>query len=122
MLNLKKTVWIAFLAALAFPVPANAAGLWDPATITRISVSAGGVAFINVEPGASKAGHVKAACSVNGFWEVAFDATTPTGQAMLSLAVSAKLSKSPVRITGSGTCPAWGSVEGIAWIDILPVE
>lgn len=122
MLNLNRALWMVFLAAVAFSMPAKAAGLWEPATITRISVNAGGVAFIRLDPRASNAGHVKAACSTNGFWEAAFDASTPAGQAMLSLALSAKLSKAPVRVVGSGTCPAFASVEGISFLDILPVD
>ncbi len=113
MLKLKKTLWLALLGALAFSTPASAAGLWEPATITRISVSAGGIAFLRLDPSASNAGHVKAACSTNGLWQVAFDATTPAGQAMLSLALSAKLSKHSVRVVGSGACSANPGVEGI---------
>lgn len=122
MLKLQKVLWMVVLAALAFPMPASAAGLWEPATITRISVSAGGIAFLRLDPSAPNAGHVKAACSTNGLWQVAFDASTPAGQAMLSLALSANLSKKPVRVVGSGTCPANAGVEGISFFDILPVD
>ncbi len=122
MLKLKKTLLLAPLAVLAFPMPASAAGLWEPATITRISVSSGGIAFLRVAPSASNAGHVKAACSTNGLWQVAFDASTPAGQAMLSLALSAHLSKKPVRVVGSGTCSANAGVEGVSYLDILPVD
>lgn len=122
MLNLNRALWMVFLAALAFPMPAKAAGLWEPATITRISLRVDGVTFIRVDLRTSNAGHVKAACSINGYWDVAFDASTAAGQAMLSLALSAKLSKHPVRVTGSGTCPAYPSIEGISFLEILPVD
>lgn len=120
MQNLIKILTIIFLDALVFSMPASAAGLWEPATIKRISVDANGIAFLELDPGAPNAGHVKAACSINGFWEAAFDATTPAGQALLSLALSANLSKKPVRVVGSGTCPAFGSIEGVSYLDILP--
>lgn len=122
MPNLKNCLSILLLCALLAPLPVKASGFWEPVTITRISVNSTGVAFIRVDPRASNAGYVKAACSTNGFWEVAFDASTPAGQAMLSLALSAKLSKNPVRIVGSGTCPAFASVEGVSYFDILPAD
>ncbi|MEP2103958.1 MAG: hypothetical protein ABJP02_17665 [Parasphingorhabdus sp.] len=122
MLKLKKTLWLALLGALAFPMPASAAGLWEPATITRISVNSGGTAFLRLDPISTNVGYVKAGCSTNGLWQVAFDASTPAGQAMLSLALSAHLSKKPVRVVGSGTCPANAGVEGISFFDILPAD
>ncbi|GAA0464059.1 hypothetical protein GCM10009096_00650 [Parasphingorhabdus litoris] len=120
MSSLKKILATIFLAVLTLATPATAAGLWEPATITRISVNSVGVAFLELDPGAPNTGYAKAACSNNGLWEVAFDASTPAGQAMLSLALSAHLAKKPVRVVGSGTCSANAGVEGIFYLDILP--
>jgi hypothetical protein len=55
-------------------------------------------------------------------WQAIFNGTTPAGQAMLSVALSAKLSRTPVRIVSNGTCAIHPNIEGVSYIDILPVN
>ena len=44
----------------------------------------------------------------------AFDSTTPTGQAKMSLLLTAYSSQKPVAIHGTSTCPHWGDTESVS--------
>jgi hypothetical protein len=107
--------------------PAAAEMYYEPAVITRIAVDSNNVAFIRLEPvsGASgpltsAAGHAVATCSTHGYWQATFNVSTASGQAMLAVALSARLARLPVRVVGANGCPYHPQVEGIYVLDILP--
>ena len=103
------------------PQVATATGIWvEPTFITRIGLNPSGIAFLQVSPKIPIAGNVAPACVVNTDWQGAFDATTPAGQAFLSMAMSARLARTPVRLIGSGACTVHGQVETLSYLDILP--
>jgi hypothetical protein len=111
---------MATLGALLLPASANANGWWEPAIITRISVDVSGNVYLMVTPSASAPGQTPPPCSANTGWQTVFSSTTPAGQAMLSMAIAAKMSKTPVRLIGNGTCSIHPAVEGTSYIDLLP--
>jgi hypothetical protein len=119
---------VAFAASLSFiqAVPASANAHYEPVIITRISIDASGNAYLMVSP-PTPVVHPSvppAVCGANSptGWQAVFNSSTPAGQAMLSLALSAKLSRTPVRIVGNGVCVIHGNIEGVSYLDILPAN
>lgn len=108
------------LAALIFAFPAHAEGHWNPVQVTRVGLNASGIAFVTVDTSTSQATSTPPTCSTNGFWHVAFDVKTDAGKAMLSMAMSAKLSGQKIRLIGSNVCNAHSTIEGIYVIDLVP--
>jgi len=107
---------------LAFSIAgsANAAGHWNPVKVMQVGVNTSGVAFVKVDTSTSQATSTPPACSSNGFWQIAFDAKTDAGKAILSMAMSAKLSGQNIRLIGSNTCNAYSTIEDIYVIDLVP--
>jgi hypothetical protein len=56
------------------------------------------------------------ACGAGNGTRWAFNATTPAGQAMLSVILTAYASGRPVSIYGTNTCLDWGDTESIEWM------
>jgi hypothetical protein len=105
------------------PMSSIAGGVWiEPTYITRIGLDPGGLAFVQVSPKIPNtvAGYAAPACAVNADWQGVFNAATPTGQAFLSMAISARLARTPVRLIGTGACSLHGQVETLGYLDILP--
>jgi hypothetical protein len=105
------------------PQVASAGGVWiEPTYITRIGLDPSGNAYVQVTPSTPNAvaGYAVPACAVNTGWQAVFNATTPAGQAFLSMAMSARLARTPVRLIGSGVCTVHPQVETISYLDILP--
>jgi hypothetical protein len=104
------------------PETSIAGGVWiEPTYITRIGLDPSGNAYIQVTPSTPNpiAGYAAPACATNTGWQAAFNATTPAGQAFLSMAISARLARAPVRLVGSGVCNVHPQVETISYLDIL---
>ncbi|MEO9600701.1 hypothetical protein [Parasphingorhabdus sp.] len=110
------------LMLTSWPSVANAAGHWNPVVVERVGLNQHGTAFITVDTSTSTATSTPPACSTNGYWHVAFDAKTATGQALLSMAISAKLSKNPVRLIGNNICDAYSTIEGVNVLDLIPTN
>jgi hypothetical protein len=105
------------------PQIASAGGVWiEPTYIMRSGLDPIGNAYVQVTPSTPNAvaGYTVPACAVNAGWQTAFNATTPAGQAFLSMAMSARLARTPVRLIGSGVCTVHPQVETISYLDILP--
>lgn len=99
---------------------AQANGHYEPAKVIRVGVDASGRGFIALDVSASTAVSTPPSCSTNTFWHAAFDATTEPGKAILSLALSAKLSGQNVRLIGNNVCNGHSSIEGIYVLDLAP--
>ena len=58
------------------------------------------------------------ACGVNNPTRFAINASTPAGQAAVSLLITAKQNGKQIAVWGSGACDIWGDTETISWIQI----
>ena len=108
----------ALIGTLVSPNAAMAVGAVETAKVVRISVQSDGSAYLatNISGGVPGA----PACSGTTAYHFAFWANTPTGQALLSAALSAKLSQVDVRIYGTGACTVHGAIETMTFIDLKP--
>jgi hypothetical protein len=106
------------ISLVAMPIQASAATYLEPARIIRVGVDKDGIAYIKTDS-ATVAGQTPAACSTQGYWQAAFNSATPAGQAMLSVALAAKLANASVRIVGTGACSVHPSIEVTLVVDIL---
>lgn len=106
--------------------PALGNSLYEPVLITRISIDASGNAYLMTSPNVpdNHPSYPTPACAVGNptGYQAIFSAQTPGGQAMLSVALSARLSKTPVRIVSNGVCTFHPNIEGISYLDILPAN
>ncbi|MEP2990310.1 MAG: hypothetical protein ABJN65_00975 [Parasphingorhabdus sp.] len=109
---------LAFSLSMASPV--QAAGHWNPVKVQQVGVNSSGTAFIKVHTNTSQANSTPPACSINGFWQVAFDAKSDAGKAILSMAMSAKISGQYIRLIGSNVCTTYASIEDVYVIDLVP--
>jgi hypothetical protein len=128
-INSARKLTVLFSAALVLmhSSAASAGMYYEPAVITRVAVDNNNIAFIRLEPVlpasgplTSAAGWPVATCSTQGYWQATFNVSTASGQAMLALALSARLAHSPVRVVGGIGCPYHSQIEGITVLDILP--
>ena len=105
------------VAALAFGgSPSFAQSNVEPVKITRIANNSEGSTFLRVSQRAPYSGSPSCAVAGSG-WDFTFNASTPAGQAMLSVALSAYLNDKSIRVVGTGTCAS--STETLYVVDIL---
>lgn len=104
------------VAALAFGgSPSFAQSYVEPVKITRIANDSEGYPFLRVSQRAPYPG--SPSCTGPASWDFIFNASTPAGQAMLSVALSAYLNNKSLRIVGLGSCI--NSIESVNVVDIL---
>ncbi|MGD9807053.1 MAG: hypothetical protein AB7E76_04360 [Deferribacterales bacterium] len=82
---------------------------------TRADTSLKGLVLLTVENSATTI-NSRPQCSSNTGYAYAFDATTPAGMVVLTLAVTSLNAKLPVYLSGSGTCTIYSNIEDLAII------
>lgn len=109
---MKKTLGFLTLLTLFTPV-----ALGEVATVTSVGngpyydglcSNTDACVLVKVTP------HTFASCANAGLgWSYAFDASTHSGQATLSILLTALSTKKEVNISGTGTCSIYGPVEDL---------
>ena len=118
---MQKSINMIICISIIFMPQMSSAGLnAEPVYVKRVAVDTSGHVYVRVEPELVSQGYARATCSINTGWSAVFNGSTPAGQVMTSLVISAKLSQSKVRLIGSDVCTLNATVENMTIIDLLP--
>ena len=109
MHNCKRSLLLAL--SISVSSPALAGGEVSGVKVIKIAVY-GNVMFVKTDatsvPGTP-------ACSTNGYWHFAYPESSQTTTAAV---LSARLSGTPVYLSGTGACTSFGSIEELASIQM----
>lgn len=111
---LSATILTALAASIGISTSASAQSTGATGPIGRIDMQTAGGGKVIFYQGGNRSGVPACASNLNNRW--AFDGTTPSGQATLSILLSAYMSGKSIQVVGMGTCSAWGDTETVNYI------